>query len=102
MSAEYRLAKASATYESKLAETRALLARAAVDYQPLTQASSLGAEDVVIISISIQAFMVGTMFVAEGVIIPAETLALLERFIETHGEERVHGAIRPWPTALRA
>ena len=30
------------------------------------------------------------------------TLALLERFIETHGEERVHGAIRPWPVAKRA
>ena len=31
MSAEYRLAKASPTYEGKLAETRALLARAAAE-----------------------------------------------------------------------
>ena len=79
MSAEYRLAKASATYESKLAETRALLARAAVDYQPLTQASSLGAEDVVITHLINRAQLDIPVFVLDTGMLHAETLALLER-----------------------
>ena len=38
-------ARASATFDAKLAETKALLQRAAADFAPITQASSLGAED---------------------------------------------------------
>ena len=79
MSAEYRLAKASPTYEGKLAETRALLARAAVDYQPLTQASSLGAEDVVITHLINRAQLDIPVFVLDTGMLHAETLALLER-----------------------
>ena len=41
-------AKPSADYATKLATTQALLQRAAAEFQPLKQASSLGAEDVVI------------------------------------------------------
>ena len=79
MSAEYRLAKASPTYEGKLAETRALLARAAVDFQPLTQASSLGAEDVVITHLINRAQLNIPVFVLDTGMLHTETLALLER-----------------------
>ena len=79
MSAEYRLAKASPTYEGKLAETRALLARAAAEYQPLTQASSLGAEDVVITHLINRAQLAIPVFVLDTGMLHAETLALLER-----------------------
>ena len=41
-------ARPSPDYEAKLARTRALLVKAAADHQPLVQASSLGAEDMVI------------------------------------------------------
>ena len=43
-----QLAKPSDNFEAKLAETEALLIKAAQAWQPLKQASSLGAEDVVI------------------------------------------------------
>ncbi len=79
MSAEYRLAKASPTYEDKLGETRALLARAAAEYQPLTQASSLGAEDVVITHLINRAQLAIPVFVLDTGMLHAETLALLER-----------------------
>ncbi|MFM7001636.1 MAG: phosphoadenylyl-sulfate reductase, partial [Limnohabitans sp.] len=39
-------AKASPDFAAKLAETQALLQRAAAEFAPVTQASSLGAEDV--------------------------------------------------------
>ena len=42
-------AKASATFDAKLAATQAQLKAASLELQPLKQASSLGAEDVVII-----------------------------------------------------
>ena len=41
-------ARASKDYEAKLAETQKLLIQAAAEFAPLKQASSLGAEDVVI------------------------------------------------------
>ena len=41
-------AKASATFADKLAATQSQLKTAALELQPLKQASSLGAEDVVI------------------------------------------------------
>jgi phosphoadenosine phosphosulfate reductase len=72
-------ARASADFEAKLAETRSLLQRAAADFQPLTQASSLGAEDVVIthlinsLALDIPVFLLDTGMLHE------ETLQLLER-----------------------
>ena len=80
MSAEYRLAKASPTYEGKLAETRALLARAAAEYQPLTQASSLGAEDVVISHIINSHQLDIGIFVLETGRLHQQTLDLLQTF----------------------
>jgi phosphoadenosine phosphosulfate reductase len=76
-------AKASPDFDAKLAETRALLQRAAAEFQPLTQASSLGAEDVVITHL-INALGLGIpVFVLETGALHAETLALLDRTLQT-------------------
>jgi phosphoadenosine phosphosulfate reductase len=73
------LAKASAEFAARLAETKALLQRAAADYAPLTQASSLGAEDVVITHIINSLQLDIPVFVLETGALHTETLALLER-----------------------
>lgn len=72
-------AKASPDFADKLAETEALLQRAATDFQPLTQASSLGAEDVVITHIINHLQLNIPVFVLETGALHTETLALLER-----------------------
>ena len=72
-------AKASPDFAAKLAETEALLTRAAADFQPLTQASSLGAEDVVITHIINRLRLDIPVFVLETGALHTETLALLER-----------------------
>jgi len=72
-------AKASADFAAKLTETEALLQRAANDFQPLTQASSLGAEDVVITHIINRLRLDIPVFVLETGALHTETLALLER-----------------------
>ena len=80
-------ARASRDFEAKLAETIALLQLAALDYGPLsagsaariTQASSLGAEDVVISHlINMLQLNIGIFVLETGMLHP-ETLALLER-----------------------
>lgn len=71
-------AKASPDYAAKLAETQALLQRAAAECQPLVQASSLGAEDVVITHL-INALQLNVgVFVLDTGALHTETLALLE------------------------
>jgi len=72
-------AKASPEFVAKLAETETLLQRAASDFQPLTQASSLGAEDVVITHIINRLRLDIPVFVLETGALHTETLALLER-----------------------
>jgi phosphoadenosine phosphosulfate reductase len=72
-------AKASADFEAKLAESRALLQRAATDFSPVTQASSLGAEDVVITHLINSLKLNIPVFVLETGALHTETLALLER-----------------------
>jgi len=72
-------AKASADFAAKLATTEALLQRAASDFQPITQASSLGAEDVVITHIINHLHLDIPVFVLETGALHTETLALLER-----------------------
>jgi len=76
-------AKASPTFDAKLAATRALLQQAAADYQPVTQASSLGAEDVVITHLINSLQLDIPIFVLETGALHAETLALLERTQQT-------------------
>jgi phosphoadenosine phosphosulfate reductase len=83
-------ANPSQTFDAKLAETVALLQQAARDYAPLdggqthiTQASSLGAEDVVV-SHLINALKLNIgIFVLETGQLHAETLALLDRLKAT-------------------
>jgi phosphoadenosine phosphosulfate reductase len=72
-------ARASKDFEAKLAETRALLQRAAAEFAPLTQASSLGAEDVVITHLINSLALDIPVFVLETGMLHPETLALLER-----------------------
>jgi phosphoadenosine phosphosulfate reductase len=72
-------AKASADFDAKLAETQALLKRAAAEFAPVTQASSLGAEDVVITHLINSLQLNIAVFVLETGALHTETLALLER-----------------------
>ena len=72
-------AKASPDYAAKLAETQALLRRAAAEFTPVTQASSLGAEDVVITHLINSLQLDIPVFVLETGALQTETLALLER-----------------------
>ncbi len=79
MSATELNARPSADFEAKLAETQALLRRAAAEFSPVTQASSLGAEDVVITHLVNALGLDIEVFVLETGALHAETLALLER-----------------------
>ena len=72
-------AKPSANFADKLAATQAQLKEAASTLQPLKQASSLGAEDVVITHIINSLQLDIPVFVLETGALHAETLALLER-----------------------
>jgi len=72
-------ARPSADFAAKLADTEALLQRAAAEFQPLKQASSLGAEDVVITHILNRLRLNIPVFVLETGALHTETLALLER-----------------------
>ena len=72
-------ARASKDFEAKLAETQKLLIRAASEYAPLKQASSLGAEDVVITHLINRLELDIPVFVLETGALHGETLDLLER-----------------------
>ncbi|MDD2547565.1 MAG: phosphoadenylyl-sulfate reductase [Burkholderiaceae bacterium] len=80
-------ARASDEYEAKLGEARALLQRAAAQ-GPVTQASSLGAEDVVITHLINALGLDIPVFVLETGALHRETLALLER-TEAHSQAPV-------------
>ena len=91
MSAIELNARASKDFDAKLAQTTALLQQAALDYAPLsaggasrvTQANSLGAEDVVV-SHLINALQLDIgIFVLETGMLHPETLALLARLQAT-------------------
>ena len=79
MSAIELNARASSHFTEKLAETQALLQRAAKEFSPVTQASSLGAEDVVITHLINSLQLHIPVFVLETGALHHETLALLER-----------------------
>ncbi len=82
-------AKASPQFAAKLAETQALLQRAAADFTPVTQASSLGAEDVVITHLINSLQLDIPVFVLETGALHTETLALLER-TQAHSRTPIH------------
>ena len=72
-------AKASPDFAAKLMETKALLQRASAEFQPATQASSLGAEDVVITHLINSLQLDISIFMLETGALHTQTLALLER-----------------------
>jgi phosphoadenosine phosphosulfate reductase len=72
-------ARASKEFEAKLAETQKLLIQAASQFAPLKQASSLGAEDVVITHLINALELDIPVFVLETGALHQETLDLLER-----------------------
>src|SRR6187551_2114220 len=72
-------ARPSKDFEAKLAQSRAVLVRAAAEFQPLTQASSLGAEDVVITHLINSLALDIPIFVLETGMLHPQTLELLER-----------------------
>ena len=72
-------ARPSPDYQAKLARTRALLVQAAADHAPLVQASSLGAEDMVI-SHLVQALELDIpVFVLDTGLLHPQTLEVLDR-----------------------
>ena len=91
-------AKPSADYADKLAQTQALLRQAASEFQPLTQASSLGAEDVVITHLINQLRIDVPVFVLDTGALHTETLALLER-TQAHSRAPVK-VYRPEPESV--
>ena len=72
-------AQPSDNFADKLAATKAQLKAAAAEFQPLKQASSLGAEDVVITHIINSLSLDIPVFVLETGALHSDTLALLER-----------------------
>lgn len=79
MSAVELNAKPSADFGAKLFETTSLLRRAAAEFSPLTQASSLGAEDVVITHLINAHRLNIPVFVLDTGMLHPQTLALLDR-----------------------
>jgi phosphoadenosine phosphosulfate reductase len=69
----------SATFAAKVANSIALLQRAAAEHPSLTQASSLGAEDMVVTHLIHQAGIDSCIFVLDTGKLHAETLALVQQ-----------------------
>ena len=84
-----RNANPSADFDAKLEQTQALLKRAATEFTPVTQASSLGAEDVVITHLINTLALDIPVFVLETGALHTDTLALLER-TEAMSRTRIH------------
>ena len=72
-------ARASADFDARLAETTTLLQRAADEFSPVTQASSLGAEDVVITHLINRLQLDIPVFVLDTGMLHPQTLELLAR-----------------------
>lgn len=72
-------ASASVDFAAKLAESKALLQRISSDFSPITQASSLGAEDVVITHLINSLKLAIPVFVLETGVLNTQTLELLAR-----------------------
>ena len=78
-------AKPSATFAQKLAASKALLLSAAAQYSPLTQASSLGAEDMVVSHLIVETGIASSIFVLDTRMLHPQTLALVGRLEERYG-----------------
>jgi len=89
MSAIELNARESSNFTEKLVETQALLQRASKEFSPVTQASSLGAEDVVITHLINSLQLRIPVFVLETGALHHETLALLER-TQANSQSDIH------------
>jgi phosphoadenosine phosphosulfate reductase len=95
MSAVSLYAKPSAQFGTKLASTQELLRTACELYSPITQASSLGAEDMVITHLLHSLNLDCEVFVLQTGKLHAETLALLATVQTTYGIDRVVRVYEP-------
>jgi phosphoadenosine phosphosulfate reductase len=102
MSAISLYAKPSADFAAKLAATEALLRDATERFQPITQASSLGAEDMVITHLLHTLQLSSEVFVLQTGKLHAETLALLHTVQTTYGIDRVVRVYEPDAAAAQA
>lgn len=80
-------AKPSATFAQKLDASKALLKSAAAQYAPITQASSLGAEDMVITHLIAETGIASNIFMLDTRKLHAETLALVARIDERYSRK---------------
>ena len=88
-------AKPSAAYAEKLAATLALLRQATTDYQPISLACSLGAEDMVLLHMLHAAQLPCDVFVLQTGKLNPETLDLLALVQKTYGGARSIKACEP-------
>jgi phosphoadenosine phosphosulfate reductase len=80
-------AQPSADFDAKLAQSIAVLRDAAAQYAPITQASSLGAEDMVITDLLHRFSINSGIFVLDTGRLHTETLALLDALRTHYGRE---------------
>lgn len=85
MSAISLYAKPSPAFAHKLEASKALLRSAAAQYAPLTQASSLGAEDMVISHLIHDTGIATRIFVLDTGMLHAQTIALVGRLEDRYG-----------------
>ncbi|MDO9400883.1 MAG: phosphoadenylyl-sulfate reductase [Polaromonas sp.] len=78
-------ARPSAGFADKLEASKALLVSAARQYAPITQASSLGAEDMVVSHLIADTGIAASIFVLDTRMLHAETLALVGRLEARYG-----------------
>ena len=95
MSAITVYAKASTTYAAKLAATQAVLQDACARFDPITQASSLGAEDMVITHLLHTLQLPSEVFVLQTGKLHTQTNALLHTVQTTYGVDRVVRVYEP-------
>ncbi len=95
MSALTAYAKASSTFADKLATAQAVLQDACTRFKPITQASSLGAEDMVITHLLHTLQLPSEVFVLQTGKLHAQTLNLLHTVQTTYGTDRVVRVYEP-------
>lgn len=78
-------AKPSATFAQKLEASKALLISAAAEFTPITQASSLGAEDMVVSHLIVETGITSSIFVLDTRMLHTQTLALVGRLEDRYG-----------------
>jgi phosphoadenosine phosphosulfate reductase len=84
MSAIYLYAKPSVNFAEKLEASKALLLSAAAQFDPITQASSLGVEDMVVTHLIAETGIASSIFVLDTRMLHDQTLALIGRLEERY------------------